>query len=333
MLRFFGPQDPNRRGELKKRMQTDKLPVRELIDLERKERQKEKDRVAEQKKAEKQARAMALGQAAAEWQSIQNTVYANLSTATGLADGETLDELLDQSSYFNPREIGKVVEDFGQKESDLANMPMADSPVELSTELLPYQRQGLAWMISRENPCLPAPGSNSVVQLWKRNGNRFTNVATNFSTSNAPPLASGGILADDMGLGKTIQIISLILANPAPRSSVSSKATLILAPVGVMSNWKNQIQDHTRSEATPRVLIYHGSGRKEAANLTQYDVVISSYGALVKDFNENSKNTSSKGIFSVHWRRVVLDEGHTIRNPRSKGSVLTSPFLKADGWA
>ncbi|KAJ5573642.1 uncharacterized protein N7459_008069 [Penicillium hispanicum] len=329
MLRFFGTRDPARKQELKKRMQHDKLSVRELNEFERRQRQEEKQRAVEQKKAEKQARAMALGQAAAEWQTNENAMFANLSSAMGSGDGQTLEELLDQSSYFNPREIGKVVENFGQKESDLANMPMIETPAGLSTGLLPYQKQGLAWMISREHPSLPASGSNGVVQLWKRNGNRFTNVATNFSTSTAPPLASGGILADDMGLGKTIQIISLVLANSAPRTPESSKATLIIAPVGVMSNWRNQIQDHTRSETAPRVLIYHGSGKKEAANLAQYDVVISSYGALVMEYKPDAKRPPSKGIFSVHWRRVVLDEGHNIRNHRSKGS-LAACGLRAD---
>lgn len=329
MLKLFGTSEPARKEALKRQMQEDKLPVSEFIRAEREAQRQQKQREKEQKEAQKRARAMALGKATQQWQSNDNVMFANLSAPTGLGESESLEELLNQSSTFNPREIGQVVENFGQKESYLANMPMADSPVGLSTELLRYQRQGLAWMIGQESPKVPAPGSDAVVQLWKRDGNKFTNVATNFSTAVEPPLASGGILADDMGLGKTIQIISLILANPTPRTSGCSKTTLILAPVGVMSNWRNQIQEHTRSETAPRVLIYHGSGKKEAANLGQYNVVISSYGALVTDFSPNAKKPPSKGIFSVHWRRVVLDEGHTIRNHHSKG-FLAACGLRAD---
>jgi SWI/SNF-related matrix-associated actin-dependent regulator of chromatin subfamily A3 len=313
-------------------MQQDKLPVKEFIEAERQQRRQEKEREQERKAAEKNARAMALGKAAQQWQQNENPMYANLSSATGLGENESLEELLQQSSYFNPREIGKVVESFGQKEADLEKMPMAPSPAGLSTELLPYQRQGLAWMINRESPSLPAPGSDVIVQLWKRDGAKFTNIATNYSMATDPPLASGGILADDMGLGKTIQIISLIMANPTPRTSASSKTTLILAPVGVMSNWRNQIQDHTHSETAPRVLIYHGSGKKEKANLAEYDVVISSYGALAMEFEPTAKKPPAKGIFSVHWRRVVLDEGHTIRNPRSKGSLAASALRADSRW-
>jgi SWI/SNF-related matrix-associated actin-dependent regulator of chromatin subfamily A3 len=311
-------------------MKADRLPLTDINDREREERQREKQLEKERKDAEKKARAMALGKAAAQWQASDNPMFSNLSTPTGNGEeGESLEELLSQSSSFNPRDVGKVVENFGQKEVELEKMPMVDTPAGLATQLLPYQRQGLAWMISKESPNLPAANSEDIVQLWKRKGKMFTNVATNYSTSTPPPLASGGILADDMGLGKTIQIISLILANSQPQTSQSCKTTLIIAPVGVMSNWRNQIQDHTRSETAPRVLIYHGSGKKEAANLSQYDVVVTSYGALVMEFKENEKTMPKKGIFSVHWRRVVLDEGHTIRNPRSRGA-LAACHLRAD---
>ncbi|KAJ5851115.1 hypothetical protein N7455_010971 [Penicillium solitum] len=330
-LKLFGTRDPTRRSNLKQRMQNDKLPVRQLNELEREERKAEKATEKQLKEAAKQARAMALGKAATQWQANQNSEYANLSTPTGLGgeQNESLEELLNQSSTFNPRDIGQVVETFGQKESDLVNMPMVDTPPGLSTQLLPYQRQGLAWMIKQESPSLPAKGSDDIVQLWKRTNTEFLNVATNYATATEPALASGGILADDMGLGKTIQIISLILANAKPLTAGSSKTTLIIAPVGVMSNWRNQIQDHAHKETAPSVLIYHGSGKKEAANLAKYDVVITSYGALALDFNPNANKPPVKGIFSLHWRRVVLDEGHTIRNPSSKAS-LAACGLRAD---
>lgn len=50
------------------------------------------------------------------------------------------------SQKFNPREVGEVVDKFGVGEVALAQMPMADFPEKLSTKLLPYQRQALAWL-------------------------------------------------------------------------------------------------------------------------------------------------------------------------------------------
>ncbi|KAL4870522.1 hypothetical protein BDV12DRAFT_165761 [Aspergillus spectabilis] len=324
VLKLYGPSGPEAREALKRKMEQDKLPLSHLKQAEREEKKRQKEREKATKEAAKRARTGQLLEAA------NNLGYSNLSRPLGeeMIREESLDELINQSSTFNPREIGQVAESFGMKESDLENMPMVDSPSSLSTNLLPYQRQGLAWMISKENPQLPT-GPNDVVQLWKKQGRNFTNIATNFSTPDPPPLASGGILADDMGLGKTIQIISLILSDSQPKTKESSTATLIISPVGVMSNWKNQIQDHTHPEQTPRVLIYHASGKKEAANLAQYDVVVTSYGALAMEYKPDSKTPPAKGLFSVQWRRIVLDEGHTIRNPRSKGA-LAACALRAD---
>ncbi|KAL4919434.1 SNF2 family N-terminal domain-containing protein [Aspergillus aurantiobrunneus] len=329
VLKLYGPSEFDKRETLKRKMEQDKLPLSHLKQAERDEKKAQKEREKAMKEAAKRARTGQLLGAA------NNLGYSSLSQPLGeeIIGKESLDELINLSSTFNPREIGQVAESFGLKESDLENMPMAESPSSLSTTLLPYQRQGLAWMISKENPQLPENGTNDVVQLWKRQGNKFTNIATNFSTINSPPLASGGILADDMGLGKTIQIISLILSNCHPKTNKSSKATLIVSPVGVMSNWRNQIQDHTDPEQTPRVLIYHGPGKKEAANLDQYDVVVTSYGALAMEYRPDSKVAPQKGLFSLQWRRVVLDEGHTIRNPRSKGA-LAACALRADSrWS
>ncbi|KKK16658.1 SNF2 family helicase [Aspergillus rambellii] len=333
VLKLYGPRDPARREALKSQMVQDRLPLTSLRETERYERKQQKEREKALKDAAKRARAIGRG-TGEEWEATANRLgYTNLSFGEeGLGEGESLEELIGQSSTFNPREIGQVAESFGMKESDLENMPMADNPPYLSTTLLPYQRQGLAWMMSKEDARMPDPGSNDIVQLWKRQGNRYTNIATNFSTSSEPPLGSGGILADDMGLGKTIQIIALILANSNPKTPKSSRTTLIVSPVGVMTNWKTQIRDHTNPDHTPRVLIYHGTGKKEAKQLDQYDVVITSYGALALEYQPNAKSTPGKGLFSLQWRRVVLDEGHTIRNPRSKGALAASSLRADSRW-
>lgn len=65
-------------------------------------------------------------------------------------------DFVENSECFNPREAAKIIEAWGAGEDALANMPMADQPERLSSTLLPYQRQGLAWMLEKENPVLPA---------------------------------------------------------------------------------------------------------------------------------------------------------------------------------
>lgn len=168
-------------------------------------------------------------------------------SSVGLQPTPDLESIIGESERFDPRNVGQSTEDFGKKEKDLQNMPMADQPEAMSADLLPFQRQGLYWLLAKESPQLPASGSKDVCQLWqrsRRDQNMFTNVATNFSIKGAPPpLASGGILADDMGLGKTVQTISLIVADKALKEQRNEPcgATMIVAPLGVMSNWSSQV--------------------------------------------------------------------------------------------
>ena len=183
-----------------------------------------------------------------------------------------IQHFVENGERFRPGDVENLVEEWGVGEVALSKMPMADQPGGLVATPLPYQRQRLAWMLEKENPVLPAPGSTDVVQLWKRSTGRqnvFQNIATQFSTSQAPALAMGGILADDMGLGKTLQVISVILQG-------SPGTTLILAPVSVMSNWVQQIERYVKKEDALKVLTYHGSNRKRMTHreFDEYDVSI-----------------------------------------------------------
>lgn len=173
-------------------------------------------------------------------------------------------------------------------------------------------------MNTKENPSLPGNGSNDTVQLWRRHRDGlYWNVATDFYTKTAPQLLSGGILADDMGLGKTLEIISLILTG-GPGS------TLIVAPVSVMSNWEQQIRRHVLPDKQPSVLIYHGGKKMSAEALMKYDVVITSYGRLSQEHPLCSQ--------SIEWRRVVLDEGHTIRNAKTKVALAACKVRAKSRW-
>jgi SWI/SNF-related matrix-associated actin-dependent regulator of chromatin subfamily A3 len=219
-------------------------------------------------------------------------------------------------------------------------MPKAAQPKALVTELHPFQLQGLQWMLDKESPQLPAPGGKDTVQLWQRHPtmkNYFNNLATNFSLKD-PPLASGGILADDMGLGKTIQVISLILADRALSRPAKDacNATLILAPVSVMSNWSTQIIKHVKEEHALRIMFYHGTRKQPITpkEIENYDVVISTYDSVSSEWHSQKKPTLPRksGVFSVKWRRIVLDEGHNIRNPNAKRTVAVSNLMAQSRW-
>ena len=337
ILKLFGTSEPVERANLRNQMRSDKLPTT-MLD--------EKEKEAKRRKAEELKKMAAAKRSAKVGKGSQNippsSDFAGTSSQRMLEPEKSLEEFIEASQRFDPREMGEVAEKFGATEDVLAEMPMANCPKELSTELLPYQRQALAWLLEKENPQMPPEGSDDAVQLWKRDkrsNNIYTNVATNYSIQGQPPkLGSGGILSDDMGLGKTIEMISLMAADPL--KTARRKTTLIVCPVGLMSNWSGQIAQHVREENAFNVHVYHGPGKKSMgpAEFNKFDVVITSYGTLASEYFSSKKSKEappvprSNGIFSVDWRRVILDEGHTIRNPQTKSALAANNVISQSRW-
>lgn len=265
LLKVFGPAEPIARAQLETKMKADKLPL--------------KKRGAAAPK--KPAQPVAPPRKNMGYQSSQSS---QLSSSQAEPEPELgIEHFIENSEHFRPRDVEKIVEAWGVGEDALSKMPMASQPEGLISILLPYQRQGLAWMLAQENPVLPAVGSEDVVQLWKRSPQRpthFRNIATQYSTHVPPLLARGGILADDMGLGKTLQVISTILEG-------GPGTTLIMAPVSVMSNWVQQIERHVKKENALKILTYHGTNRKKMTHreFEKYNVVITTYGTLSSEYS------------------------------------------------
>ena len=123
-------------------------------------------------------------------------------------------------------------------------------------------------------------------------------------------LGLGACLADDMGLGKTIQVLALLLV--LKRESVKASPSLLVAPASLLANWAAEAE---RFAPILRLLIVHPSAMAaadlralDAAQLDQFDLVITSYGTLLR-----------LPIFeSMRWRIAVIDEAQAIKNPGSK---------------
>lgn len=80
-------------------------------------------------------------------------------------------------------------------------------------------------------------------------------------------------------------------------------ATLIVAPLTVMSNWQQQAELHVHEAHAPRVLIYHRPKQILAADeLMKYDIVITSYGSLT--------SASGEPLFTKTWRRYGPFRNH-----------------------
>ncbi|ERF68176.1 hypothetical protein EPUS_05257 [Endocarpon pusillum Z07020] len=320
-LKLFGTRDPVAGAALKQQMIALNLPVAEHNRAEAERKRKQKEREEALKEARK-ANSNSLRKGTNTMQiDAGSSRYANLNMPGAGEPTQSLAQVMETAQNYNPREVQDVVNKFGAGEDVLSAMPMADQPARLKTQLLPYQRQGLKWMQSKESCTLPPTTSSDVVQLWKRQQNGYLNIATNFFTGSAPTLAKGGILADDMGLGKTIQVISLIMSDDFR----AGRPTLIVAPLSVMSNWSTQAERHVQPDHLPKVLIYHGAskGDLKEADFAKYDIVITTYQTMALELfpygaSKPIHTPAAKGLFSTSWRRIVLDEGHQIRNPKAK---------------
>ncbi|KAF5123775.1 Helicase-like transcription factor [Metarhizium anisopliae] len=301
-LSFYGPSNPLERTRIENSLKGDKLVRATQLNKTRKE-------------SEAQRTVMGL--------KAGGTTHG-MGSASPKEPEISLEDILKKSQSVEFRDGIDALKTFATDEEYLRNMPSCDQPAALKATLLPYQLQGLAWMTSKENPALPTKELGNQVQLWKQNirGN-YWNVATDFVSATAPQLFSGGILADDMGLGKTLQILSLILTG-------GSGTTLIVAPVGVMSNWQQQIDRHVKSEHLPSVLVYHGDKKMRAKELMNFDVVITSYGKLAREKDSNVPQVLLSQ--SIQWKRVVLDEGHTIRNARTKVALAACAINAKSRW-
>ena len=120
----------------------------------------------------------------------------------------------------------------------------------------------------------------------------------------------GGILADEPGLGKTLTSIANIMV------TASCGSTLIVCPGSLLSQWEKEILRHTKNV---NVIIYHGSTRKATIDLWACNTfVLTTYGILTSEFQKRQKKVSSlepkKSLFSSPFLRIVLDEGHAIKN-------------------
>jgi DNA repair and recombination protein RAD54B len=148
----------------------------------------------------------------------------------------------------------------------------------------------------------------------------------------------GCILADDMGLGKTLQTIALlwtlIKQNPVYRAAPVVKKALIVCPVSLIRNWKNEFKKwlrHTNigvlefeDSKTTRLSMFDGKVfnvliigyerlRMVADDLAEshdIDIVICDEGHRLKTV----KNKSAKAIEALNTPRRVILSGTPIQN-------------------
>jgi hypothetical protein len=173
---------------------------------------------------------------------------------------------------------------------------------------------------------------------------KFMNHVTHFKTN-------GAILADEMGMGKTIELIGLVLANPAGKlpkldNYLPTKATLIICPNHLTAQWITEVNKSTKLKT---VLLTTMKEVKEISynDILEADVVVASMhllknptyfalhapggkasmaadapqkralGWVLNSFESISKKKNLEKVSQplldhFHWHRIILDEGHEI---------------------
>lgn len=124
-----------------------------------------------------------------------------------------------------------------------------------------------------------------------------------------------GALCDDMGLGKTLQTLCAIVHKINLHSKITS---LIVCPSSLTGHWQREAATYYPHLKTA---LYLGKERKEVLNKkSNVDILISSYEVVRNDIDS----------LKMHkFAYVVLDEGHVIRNAKSKVSLAVRQ-LKAE---
>lgn len=134
---------------------------------------------------------------------------------------------------------------------------------------------------------------NEVLRNYQKDGVKWLNNMAKYSF--------GGILADDMGLGKTLQVLAFILSQKERKLPC-----LVVAPSSIIYNWKMEAE-----KFAPHLKVLVVTGIKEKRSMLiltskDYDLIVTSYGALRNDHEDYQK---------MKFSYIFVDEAQNIKNP------------------
>ncbi|KAF4653202.1 hypothetical protein FOL46_009316, partial [Perkinsus olseni] len=177
------------------------------------------------------------------------------------------------------RELGTMVQEI-PPELVLKYPP----PAQLAMPLLPYQREGLAWMCEQE----------------------------------AKENCNGGILADEMGMGKTIQTVSLI----TKKLQREKNPTLIVCTTTAMLQWEAETMKYLKP-GTVKIFLYHGKSKISAKELRNYDIVLTTYRTLEAEYRKELDRLKMQCPYCKRKWLPELLYSHTEKCPKRPRTTWT----------
>ncbi|HEX2958863.1 MAG TPA: DEAD/DEAH box helicase, partial [Chitinispirillaceae bacterium] len=117
----------------------------------------------------------------------------------------------------------------------------------------------------------------------------------------------GGLLCDEMGLGKTIETIAFLGALREQRECRGPH--LVVCPASVLEYWERQLK---RFLPGVRVKTHYSGNRDNAIDITEFDVMITTFGILRNDIEMLS---------AIKYQIVIFDEIQQLKNSASLSSA------------
>lgn len=134
----------------------------------------------------------------------------------------------------------------------------------------------------------------------------------------------GALLADDMGLGKTFQALAFLAWLRA--SETPPKPVLIVAPTGLLANWKAEIAQHLAPDALRPIVEAYGAGLNRVREVAGRDIELGksaidgeawSHAGVVLTTFETMRDyhlSFARQPFAV----IIYDEVQKLKNPASQ---------------
>ncbi|KAI0459294.1 SNF2 family N-terminal domain-containing protein [Xylaria acuta] len=221
----------------------------------------------------------------------------------------------------------------------------AQQPSAIRSTLKKHQKQALTFMTKRERGWA---FDQEYIDLWEAcktdHGVYFVNKVSNAYQNEEPTEFRGGIIADTMGLGKTLTMIALVAAdldNPRDRMSHIAGhhqdirevgATLIIIPPPLLDTWEEQLSEHVFKDRLKWCRHHSKSRIAGFDNISSQHIILTTYHTVSAEW-KGYINAQPSPLFSVQWRRIILDEAHFIRNASSKMAQAACALHASSRWA
>jgi SNF2 family DNA or RNA helicase len=189
-------------------------------------------------------------------------------------------------------------------------------------DMYPHQKELFSWMLQHElhsmSETFPIPYGwtkhtcESGYVYWKHDFGKVLSDPKFQGLRNMIACAGGGIVAQAVGSGKTKTILRLIEYVKTISPKHSTNRTLVVVPTTMLSTWEKEC-----AKWTPDLILctYYGNRRKIDERA---DIILTTYRTVSTECAIDSPAVKHVGLNYTRFRRVVLDEGHHVRDQSSK---------------